>query len=237
MSTEPGTFAFYEEAEKTYPNLKVVRYEGAFNYSAINNLGAANASGEYLLLLNNDVTADSKDFLSSMVSYAMRPDVGAVGARLLYPDRTVQHAGVLIGFGGMAGHLFKGEREREPGYMCRSITTTDVSAVTAACLLVKESVYESVGGLDEAFRVAFNDIDFCLKIRSKGLLIVYDAEAVLIHAESKSRGAENTPEKFTRFSEETDRLSQKWKILFRGGMTDPYYNPNCSYLEYFKPGD
>ncbi len=235
-STDPKTFAFYEEAKSKYPDLSVVKYEGKFNYAAVNNLGAKHAKGEYLLLLNNDIEADAPDFLESMMGYGLREDVGIVGAKLLYPDRTVQHAGVLVGFGGIAGHLFKNLKENEPGYMCRAISTTDVSAVTAACLLVKKALYEQVGGLDEAFEVAFNDVDFCLKVRATGKLIVYDAEAKLIHAESKSRGVEDTPEKFRRFAGESRRLSEKWGILRVSGkrFEDPYYNPNFSYLEYFK---
>ena len=236
-SEEPETFAYYEEAKKRYPGLSVVTYRGAFNYSAINNLGAKNAKGEYLLLLNNDVTADSPDFLTDMVGFLELPGVGIVGAKLLYPDRTVQHAGVLVGFGGIAGHMFKGLKENEPGYMCRAIAVSDVSAVTAACLLVKRAVFDEVGGFDESFAVAFNDVDFCLKVREKSYRIVYDANAKLIHAESKSRGAENTPEKFLRFADESRRLSAKYRIRSNseGRFNDPYYNPNLSYLEYFVP--
>ncbi|MBO7363813.1 MAG: glycosyltransferase family 2 protein [Lachnospiraceae bacterium] len=238
-SVEPATFRFYEDAEARYPGLKVLRYEGPFNFSAINNMGAAAASGEYLLLLNNDVEAESPDFLERMMAYAMQEDVGAVGARLLYPDRTVQHAGILVGFRGVAGHLFAGLPENKPGYMGRAVATQEVSAVTAACLLVRRGVYTEAGGMDEALQVAFNDVDFCLKVREKGYRNIYVAEAVLIHAESKSRGVEDTPEKFRRFAQEAARVSTRWHILKNGPerFEDPYYNPNLSYLECFGLGD
>ena len=232
-STEPETFAYYEELKKRYPDIVILYYKDKFNYSRINNFGFRASHGELILLLNNDTEAVSEDLFENMAAFLERPEVGAVGARLLYADNTVQHAGVLVGAGGLADHMFKGYKASKPCYMCRSITTQDVSCVTAACLMVKRSVYEEVGGLDESFEVAFNDVDFCLKIREKGHLIVYDADAVMHHYESKSRGSENTPEKFLRFSGEVSRLSNKWKVL--KGYTDPYYNPNMSYLMYFKP--
>ncbi|MBR6405666.1 MAG: glycosyltransferase family 2 protein [Lachnospiraceae bacterium] len=232
-STEEETFAYYGEVQKQYPNIVLLHYEGSFNYSRINNFGVQASHGELILLLNNDTEVISPDLFENMIWYLERDEVGMVGARLLYADNTVQHAGVLTGAGGLADHMFKGFPKGKPGYMCRSITTHDVSAVTAACLMVKRSVYDSVGGLDEGFEVAFNDVDFCLKVREKGYLIVYDAEAQLYHYESKSRGAENTPAKFLRFSGEASRISDKWKILV--DYYDPYYNPNMSYLDYFNP--
>ena len=162
----------------------------------------------------------------------MREDVGVVGAKLLYNDHTVQHAGVLVGAGGLADHVFKGIHEDDPGYMGRAISSQDVSAVTAACLLVKRSVYEEVGGLEEEFQVAFNDVDFCLKVRKAGYLIVYDADVKLFHYESKSRGMEDTTDRFIRFGNEMMLLNSKWDIL--STFVDPYYNPNLSYLEYYK---
>jgi len=237
-STEEATFSCYEELKKQYPSVRVIRFEGGFNFSAINNLGAREAKGEYLLLLNNDVEAITPDFIRSMLSYAQRDDVGCVGAKLLYADDTVQHAGVLVGAGGVASHMFKGLPDNDPGYMCRPIMTYDVSCVTAACLLVRKSIYFEVGGMEEKLAVAFNDVDFCLKIREKGYLIVYDAEAKLHHYESKSRGAENTPEKFMRFSQESETLGKRWGYLGCGDRSlcvDPYYNPNFSYILFFTP--
>ncbi len=237
-STEEETFAYYKEAEKKYPNLKVVYYKGGFNFSAINNFGFTYTKGEYIMLLNNDVEVITPNLFESMLGYVMRPEVGIVGVKLLYNDDTIQHAGVLLGAGGLACHMFKGLPDNAPGYFCRAITTQDVSAVTAACFMVKRSVYEEVDGLDETFEVAFNDVDFCLKVREKGYLIVYDAEAKLYHYESKSRGEENTPEKFVRFSKESRNLNDKWAINrydMAEAYTDPYYNPNLSYMDYFNP--
>ena len=225
-STEEETFAYYKEAEKKYPNLKVVYYKGGFNFSAINNFGFTYTKGEYIMLLNNDVEVITPNLFESMLGYVMRPEVGIVGVKLLYNDDTIQHAGVLLGAGGLACHMFKGLPDNAPGYFCRAITTQDVSAVTAACFMVKRSVYEEVDGLDETFEVAFNDVDFCLKVREKGYLIVYDAEAKLYHYESKSRGEENTPEKFVRFSKESRNLNDKWAINrydMAEAYTDPYY--------------
>ena len=231
-SVLPETFAYYEKIEKEHDNVKVVYWEAGFNYSAINNFGFKFAKGDYIMLLNNDVELITPDIFQSMLGFCMRPEVGIVGAKLLYNDHTVQHAGVLIGAGGLADHVFKGIHEDDPGYMGRAISSQDVSAVTAACLLVKRSVYEEVGGLEDEFQVAFNDVDFCLKVRKAGYLIVYDADVKLFHYESKSRGMEDTTERFIRFGNEMMLLNSKWDIL--STFVDPYYNPNLSYLEYYK---
>jgi GT2 family glycosyltransferase len=233
-STESETFAYYKALSDRYPQVKVITWEsgGVFNYSAINNYGFAESHGDYILLLNNDVEVITPNLIESLLGYCMRPEVGIVGARLLFDDDTVQHAGVLVGAGGLADHVFKGDKDDAPGYMNRSLCTQDLSAVTAACLMVKRSVYEEVGGLDETFQVAFNDVDFCLKVRKAGYLVVYDAQAKLHHYESKSRGIENTPEKFVRFGNEMYHMNDKWGILKT--FSDPYYNPNLSYLEYYK---
>ena len=228
----PETFAYYEKIEKEHDNVKVVYWEAGFNYSAINNFGFKFAKGDYIMLLNNDVELITPDIFQSMLGFCMRPEVGIVGAKLLYNDHTVQHAGVLVGAGGLADHVFKGIHEDDPGYMGRAISSQDVSAVTAACLLVKRSVYEEVGGLEEEFQVAFNDVDFCLKVRKAGYLIVYDADVKLFHYESKSRGMEDTTDRFIRFGNEMMLLNSKWDIL--STFVDPYYNPNLSYLEYYK---
>ena len=231
-SVLPETFAYYEKIEKEHDNVKVVYWEAGFNYSAINNFGFKFAKGDYIMLLNNDVELITSDIFQSMLGFCMRPEVGIVGAKLLYNDHTVQHAGVLVGAGGLADHVFKGIHEDDPGYMGRAISSQDVSAVTAACLLVKRSVYEEVGGLEDEFQVAFNDVDFCLKVRKAGYLIVYDADVKLFHYESKSRGMEDTTERFIRFGNEMMLLNSKWDIL--STFVDPYYNPNLSYLEYYK---
>ena len=231
-SVLPETFAYYEKIEKEHDNVKVVYWEAGFNYSAINNFGFKFAKGDYIMLLNNDVELITPDIFQSMLGFCMRPEVGIVGAKLLYNDHTVQHAGVLVGAGGLADHVFKGLHEDDPGYMGRAISSQDVSAVTAACLMVKKSVYEEVGGLEEEFQVAFNDVDFCLKVRKAGYLIVYDADGKLFHYESKSRGMEDTTERFIRFGNEMMLLNSKWDIL--STFVDPYYNPNLSYLEYYK---
>ena len=166
------------------------------------------------------------DCLEEMLGYCMRADVGAVGARLYYEDDTIQHAGVVIGFGGIAGHCFVQQRREFSGYCHRIICAQDYSAVTAACMMVKKSVFDEVGGLEEELAVAFNDIDLCLKIREKGKLIVYNPYAEMYHYESKSRGLEDTPEKLARFHKEIAILEKRWPKIMKDG--DPYYNPNLT---------
>lgn len=224
-STEEGTFAFYQELEKR-ENVTILYYEGGFNYSKINNFGVKYTKGDYVLLLNNDTAIINEECIWEMLSVCMREDVGVVGARLYYGDNTIQHAGVVVGFGGMAGHAFIGESRYDLGYMGRIICTQDYSAVTAACLMTKKSVYEAVGGLTAEFVVAFNDIDYCLKVRETGKLVVYNPMAELYHYESKSRGLEDTPEKIERFNGEVARLTERWAGLLKQG--DPYYNPNLT---------
>ena len=225
-STEKATFDYYKEIEKR-DNVQVVYWKEEFNFSAINNFGAAAAKGDVYLLLNNDTELMNDDAIEDMLGYCMRPEVGAVGARLYYDDDTIQHAGCIIGIGGIAGHCFQRQPEL-PGtvYFNRSKMTCDYSAVTAACLMIRRDVYEKVEGLDEKFKVAFNDIDFCLKIRAAGYLVVYDAWARFHHYESKSRGYEDTVEKKERFRREITRLHQKWTDILTEG--DPYYNPNLT---------
>ncbi len=225
-STEPETFAYYEKIQKEHANIRVVYYKGEFNYSKINNFGAAEAKGDYILLLNNDTEIINESCIREMVNVCMREDVGIVGARLYYGDDTIQHAGAVMGFGGMAGHTFIGKSRYDTGYFGRIVCTQDYSAVTAACLMTKKEVYEAVGGLDEDYQVAFNDIDFCLKVRRLGKLVVYNPYAELYHYESKSRGLEDTPEKVERFSGEVERLVTRWPEYFEKG--DPYYNRNLT---------
>lgn len=224
-STEQETFDYYKEIEKK-ENVTVLYYKDEFNYSKINNFGVEHANGEYLLLLNNDTEIINPDCLSEMLGYCMREDVGIVGARLYYEDDTIQHAGVVLGFGGIAGHTFIGSSRYDNGYFSRIICAQDYSAVTAACMMTKKSLYREVGGLTEEFRVAFNDIDYCMKVRETGKLVVYNPAAELYHYESKSRGLEDTPEKVERFNSEVARFIDRWNKQLQAG--DPYYNPNLS---------
>lgn len=220
-------FEFYRLLEEI-PQIKVVRWEHPFNYSAINNYGVSFATGEYVLLLNNDVEVISPSWMEEMLMYAQRPDVGAVGAKLYFENRTIQHAGVIIGIGedGVAVHSHAGEPFSSVGYMGRLYFAQDVSAVTAACLMVKKSLYEAVGGFEEKLAVAYNDVDFCLKLREKDLLNICTPYAELFHYESVSRGYEVKPEKQQRFQREVAYMKNKWKTVLEQG--DPYYNPNMS---------
>ena len=196
-SIEAQTFEYYKEIQKKYENIKVIFWKEEFNYSAINNFGVTFAKGEYILLLNNDTEMIAPNSIKDMLGVCQRPEVGAVGARLYYEDNTIQHVGVIIGLGvgGIAGHSFLNVPKEEGGYFNRIFAMQDVSAVTAACMMIKKSVFEEVGGLYEGLKVAFNDVDLCLKIRKAGYLIVYDPHVVFYHYESKSRGMEDTPEK------------------------------------------
>lgn len=220
------TFEYYKKLQKENSKVKIVYYEGDFNYSAINNLGVKSASGEYLLLLNNDTEIINADCISELLGYCMRDDVGIVGAKLYYNDNTVQHGGVVVGFGGIAGHTFIGFDRGEPGYFARLVCAQDYSAVTAACMMTKKTLYEKVGGLTEAFKVAFNDVDYCMKIRKLRKLVVFNPYAELYHYESKSRGMEDTPEKIKRFQGEIKLFEDRWSEILKDG--DPYYNCNLS---------
>lgn len=224
-STEEQTFAYYEELKKR-DNVTVVIYQGGFNFSRINNFGEQYAKGEYLLLLNNDTEMTDGNCLQEMLNYCMREDVGIVGAKLCYEDDTIQHAGVVVGLGGVAGHTFVGAPRNDAGYQKRILCAQNYSAVTAACLMVKHSIYKEVGGLTEEFEVAFNDIDFCMKVLELGKRIVYNPYAELHHYESKSRGYEDTPEKVRRFNSEIARFQKRWGAFLKAG--DPCYNPNLS---------
>ncbi len=225
-STEERTFTYYKELEKNNPRVRMVYWDGPFNYSAINNFGASFAKGEYYLLLNNDTEVISPNWIEELIGYCMRPDVGIVGARLFYDDDTVQHAGVILGFGSIAGHCFVQQPRSNSGYQHRIISAQNYSAVTAACMMVDKKVFEEVGGLSEELAVAFNDIDFCLKVGAAGYRIVYNPYVELYHYESKSRGLEDTPEKLARFQKEIETLESRWPEAF--AKTDPYYNPNLT---------
>lgn len=225
-STEPETFEYYNQLQRENKKVKVIYWDGEFNFAAINNFGVKQANGDYLLFLNNDTEIINADCLRVMLGCCQREDVGIVGARLYYQDDIIQHAGVIMGFGGIAGHAFMGQDRFDYGYFSRAMCMQDYSAVTAACLMTKRSVFDEVGGYTEKFKVAFNDIDFCCKVREKGHLVVYNPYAELYHYESKSRGAEDTPEKIARFSNEVDMFHERWSELLKAG--DPYYNPNLT---------
>ena len=220
-------FAYYEELANN-PAVKIITYKGDFNYSAINNLGVSEASGEYVLLLNNDIQIITVNWMEELLMYAQRPDVGAVGAKLYYPDKTIQHAGVVIGLGAhrTAGHVHYRQKRENLGYMGRLCYAQNMSAVTGACLLVKKALYEEAGGLDESFAVSLNDVDFCLKLRRLGYLNVFTPFAEAYHYESASRGSDMTGEAAARYNDESARFREKWKAELEAG--DPYYNPNFS---------
>lgn len=224
-SRKQETFDYYERVQKEHDNVHVVKWEGKeFNFSAINNYGVKYAKGELLLLLNNDTEMIKSDALREMVGLCLRDDVGVVGAKLLYADNTVQHAGVVVGFSGYAGHVFTGMENNDEGFMMRNLINTNYSAVTGACLMTKKEIYDSVGGLDEAFKVAGNDVDYCLKVRETGKLVVFNAFSLWHHYESKSRGYEDSFEKMQRFEKEIALFQSKWKDILVNG--DPYYNRN-----------
>ena len=230
-SKEPETFEYYDQVQAAHPNVHVVRWEKPFNYSAINNFGVTQAKGEYLLFLNNDVEVITERWIEEMLGYCQRKDVGICGARLYYPDDRLQHCGIVVGIGGIAGHICQYEKRNSGGYFGRIFKTQDVSAVTGACLMTDRKVFTEAGGFEESLAVAYNDVDFCLKVRKMNLLVVYDAWAILYHHESLSRGSDRediSAEKHERQMKEADILKQRWPEIFRDG--DPYFNPNLDYM-------
>ena len=233
-SVNEETFSYYETISK-HPAIKVIKYEGEFNYSKINNLGAKEANGEYLILLNNDTEVVTRNWIEELLMYAQRDDVGAVGCMLYYEDYAIQHAGIVIGLGAhrTAGHTHYRMGKDNLGYMGRLCYAQNVSAVTGACMMTKKELYESVGGLDEEFKVALNDVDYCLRLRELGKLNVFTPFAELFHYESKSRGTDVTEgaskENAERYNKECELFRTRWKELLEKG--DPYYNPNFS-LDY-----
>ena len=228
-SEKEETFEYYRKLPDRYPKARVLTWEKEFNYSAINNFAAKEAKGEYLLFLNNDVEILTPDWMEEMLQNCQQENVAAVGAKLYYPDDTIQHAGVVLGLGGIAGHIMCRASKEDPGYFGRMISVQEISAVTAACMMVKKSDFDAVGGLDETFQVAFNDIDLCMKFRAAGKKIIFTPYAELYHYESKSRGLEDTPEKQFRFDKEVKRFQEKWAQQLE--MEDPYYSPNLSLKE------
>lgn len=222
-STSKEIFAYYNQMKHTH-RVSIVKWEGEFNYSAINNYAVQFAKGEILLFLNNDTEVIVPDWIEQMLQYAQLKDVGAVGAKLYYADDSIQHGGVILGFQGIAGHAFSRLPKSNPGYMGRGIVVQNVSSVTAACMMMSKKLFEELEGFDESFKIAFNDIDLCLKIRQTGKLIVFNPNAELYHHESISRGAEETKKKMERFASEIEYFSTKWKDQLAAG--DPYYNPH-----------
>ena len=231
-SEEKETFSYYEEIQKEFPArygdfkkkaVRVVHWEREFNYSAINNFGVGFSHGDYLLFMNNDIEMLGEHSVEEMLQYVEDPEIGICGARLLYPDHLIQHGGVVMGFGGIAGASFIGLHETEQTYMHRAECIQNYSAVTAAVLLTKRKCFQEVGGFREELAVAFNDVDFCLKVRALGKRVVYTPYALFTHYESKSRGLEDNPEKVKRFNSEIVTLGKIWHMILRKG--DPYYNP------------
>lgn len=227
-SKNKETFEYYEFL-RSDSRIKLVTWHGEFNYSAINNFGFGYTSGDYVILLNNDMEVITPDWIQELLMFAQRADVGAVGAMLYYPSEKIQHAGVILGIKGVAGHSHKGMPRGEGGYMSRLTIAQDLSAVTGACMMVPRKVYEELGGLDEGFKIAFNDVDICMRIRKSGRLVVWTPYAELYHYESESRGYEDTPEKQARFESEVQKFKARWGADLEKG--DPYYNPNLT-LEY-----
>ncbi|KTC63924.1 glycosyl transferase [Pseudomonas fluorescens ABAC62] len=227
QSSDPNTLVYFKELAER--GVQVLPYPHPFNYSAINNFAVAQASGELIGLVNNDIEIIDANWLKEMVSQLLRPGVGAVGAKLLWPNRMVQHGGVVVGVNGLAAHTGNHLQQRDPGYMGLNQLTRRQSAVTAACLLLRRSLFDALDGLDEnAFPVAFNDVDLCLRIRQQGLNLIWTPFAELIHAESASRGKDQTPEKYARGQREQQGFIKRWS---QSGQSDPYYHPGLS-LDY-----
>ena len=220
-STTDEIFQYYKELSQD-PRIRLLRWKKEFNYSAINNYGVRHANGEYLLFLNNDVTVITPGWIKELLGVCQRSEVGAAGVKLIYPDDTIQHAGCVIGLGGIAGHMFVDMPANRTGYLHKASILQDMSAVTAACMMMKRTAFEEAGGFTEKLSVAFNDVDLCLKVRKNHKLIVYDPYVQLYHMESKTRGAEDNKEKVRRFQEEIEYMRCQWIDILKKG--DPYYN-------------
>ncbi len=229
-SEEQRTEEFYRELTvgdgNAEPKIRVIRYAGAFNYAAIHNFAMTQVNGEYVVLLNNDTEVIAPAWIEEMLGICQMEDVGAAGAKLYYPDGTIQHAGVILGLCGVASHLYVGAPGDKDGYAARLVSAQDLSAVTAACMMTKKSAWEAVGGMEEKLAVAYNDIDYCLKLRENGYRVVFTPYAELTHYESKTRGLEDTDEKRRRLQQEADIFRGKWQRVLDAG--DPFYNPNLS---------
>lgn len=214
-------FDYYDELKKN-EKIRIIHWDGVFNYSAINNFAVKEARGEYLLFLNNDIEVMKGKWIEEMLMHAQRKEVGAVGAKLYYPDKTIQHCGVVLGVGGVADHLGKYFKSHDNGHMGRLSIVENVSAVTGACMMVSKKLFDEVGGFEEKLAVAYNDVDLCMKFLEKGYVNVFTPFAELYHHESKTRGQENTPEKEERFKKEVEIFESRWGK----DIEDPYYNPN-----------
>ena len=225
-SSSQEIFDYYAELQREHENVRVVIWREPYNYSAVNNYGAQHCTGEYLLLLNNDTEVITPDWIQEMLMFAQRPDVGAVGAKLYYHDDTIQHGGVIFGMGGLADHMHKDYKRTDHGYMERLLYAQNLTAVTAACMLLRRDVWEEMNGMDTGWAVAFNDVDLCMRIRQAGYLIVWTPFAELYHYEFQSRGFDDTPEKQARYCSEVLQCRQRWKKELDEG--DPYYNPNLT---------
>ena len=224
-SDDPEALAYFAEQAQT-PNFRVIRDDSPFSYSAINNLGASQATGDVLCFLNNDIEVISHDWLEELVSQACRPGIGAVGAKLLYPNTTIQHAGVVLGIGGWAGHAHKGFSLYAHGYVGRASLASNFSAVTGACMAVQKKHFDQAGGFDEVnLKVACNDVDLCLRFAEMGLRNLFTPHALLFHHESATRGYEDTPEKKARFQKEVDYMWKRWPVMM---ANDPAYSPYLS---------
>lgn len=224
-STDQKTFDYYEEITQN-GNISVLKWQGDFNYSAINNFAVKSAKGEYLLFLNNDVRVINPNWMVELLGNCQRKDVGIVGGRLYFPDDTIQHAGIIIGIGGIAGHAFLNMERARTGYLHKAAIQQNLSAVTAACMMMKRGAFEELHGFEEKLTVAFNDVDLCLRTVQAGYLVVYDPAVELYHFESKSRGSEDTEEKTRRFQSEIEFMRTRWIDLLKNG--DPYYNKNLT---------
>lgn len=233
-STEPETHALLGAVTRHDARVRVIRHDAPFNFSAINNFAASQVQGEHLLFLNNDTEIISGEWLDAMLEHSQRPEVGVVGARLWYADDTIQHAGVIVGPGGVAGHGHLFQPGDDPGYFARIRLVQNLSAVTFACAMTRHKVFDELGGLNEKeLRIAFNDVDYCLRAREAGYLVVYTPYALLHHYESKSRGYEDTPEKQIRFATEIRYMQERHKTIL--GRGDPYYNPGLLLNNAFTP--
>jgi GT2 family glycosyltransferase len=227
-SSEPETLHYLAHLEQQ-ENVRVLRRPGKFNYAALNNEAVALARGELVALMNNDVEATHPSWLAAMAGQALRPEIGAVGAKLLFPDGTIQHAGVLLGIGGIAGHAHKYLAAEEEGYQLRLHLAHNLSAVTAATLVVRKALFEAVGGFDAInFAVNYNDVDFCLRLIKAGYRNLYCPDAVLIHHESKSRGAPTEADTYAQWQRERQAMVDRWGAALEA---DPYYSPHLSLLE------
>ncbi len=225
QSVEKEVFDYYKELKKI-SKIKIINYNKTFNFSSINNYAVSQTDTEYLIFLNNDTEVISPEWIESMLEFAQRKDVGAIGAKLYYKNNRIQHGGIIIWQNGILAHAFKNVHKKNIGDMARAAIIQNYSAVTAACMMTKKSIFDKVGGFDDSFAFSYNDVDYCLKIRELGYLIVWTPYAELYHYESKSRGYDTTEAKKDRHNKEWMLLRTKWKSIFENG--DPYYNPNLS---------